>query len=131
MRLLLFHPGAASVTCEECRKYIYDDTWKRKTYRAGPRREERPCLRPDSIPTPCERCPKESPSKAKEYDLSRRNRKAFDAYLRFRAAGPRGRIDSVAERNMAIIDDLYREWERKAIGREIAMRVSELLAKVL
>ena len=81
MRLLLFHPGAARIDCEECQQFVFNlDTGEKETYRSGPTREQLPLVRGPGVPTPCNKCPKESPEKAREIfdDLRTRLPAEFD-----------------------------------------------------
>lgn len=126
MRLLLFHPGALKVTCEQCRQHLYNlETGEQQTYVAGPTREKRPCVRPEGVPTPCDQCPKESPQKARDHELSDKNRRTVLIYLESRATHgasltPAMRRDPILLRNLAIVDGIYRDYERREVGRESA-----------
>lgn len=133
MKLLLFHPGAARVSCEDCRTYLYDlEQGERKTYRAGPTREERPYIRPAGVPSPCESCPKKSPEEARQLNLSPKNRKTLWLYLEVRATfaaclTPIMRRDRLLRRNLAIVDSVYRDFERHEAGRASAHQAALLM----
>jgi len=117
------------VDCRDCRKYVYDfDTGERKTYRAGPRREERPMLRPGTDGPPCEKCPMESPQKAHEHLLSRRNWETFRLYQQVRATGgaclnAAERQDPLLAHNLALIDNIYRQWEAMQLATHVALAI--------
>ena len=132
MRLILFHPGPASIDCEECKRFIFDlKTGRRETFKSGPKREEKPCVRPGKILPPCDQCPKESPEKAHEHELSDRNRQTVRLYHQVRATQggcmtEAMKADRLLARNLAIVDQLYREWEREQAAKELAYQVAVL-----
>lgn len=140
MKLLLFHPECAKVRCADCQRYLYDPkTWQLQTYRAGPRREEKPCDRPKGVVPLCETdqgCPKGSPKEEPDCLLLPKNRATLRLYLEARTLG--GRLMTKAERrdlllrhNLAVVDRLYRQWEReheaKLLGIEVANQVAALM----
>ncbi|QDU76436.1 hypothetical protein Pan97_34850 [Bremerella volcania] len=78
MWLIEEHPGAASIDCDDCAKWIYDlETGQKATVRVGPERKEEFQPRPSGVPTPCSTCPKKSPENAKECTLSRKNYRTY------------------------------------------------------
>lgn len=80
---MLVHPGAASIDCGDCAKYVYNlKTGERETYDAGD--EVLPILRGDNE-TPCDSCPKKSPENGEKLKLHWRNRRALDFYQRMKA----------------------------------------------
>ena len=110
--MVLFHPGPASIDCNDCAKWIYDlDTGKKQTHRAGPTLEERPNVRPASVPPPCEKCPKKSPENAERLRLSDKNLRTFDLYKLHRAT-PFRNLDATTRRNFAHLDELFRCRDR-------------------
>lgn len=135
MKLLLFHPGAERVTCEQCRRFMVDQsTWKFKTFRAGAAREERLCARPRNLPPPCFECPKGPPRDAADSILTRRNARTLQLYLQVRATGGqcltrRMRRNWLLMRNLTIIDGLYREWEASRFSSQIAAQTSAVFAQ--
>jgi hypothetical protein len=119
---------------------LYDPkTWQLQTYRAGPRREEKPCDRPKGVVPLCETdqgCPKGSPKEEPDCLLLPKNRATLRLYLEARTLG--GRLMTKAERrdlllrhNLAVVDRLYRQWEReheaKLLGIEVANQVAALM----
>jgi len=135
MRLLLFHPGVASFTCEQCEKYIYDfDTGKQKTFKAGAERKEQPYLRPPNVATPCQKCPRESPEKAHEYELSDRNYRTLILYRRAKATmfhylTEAEKTDPLVARNFAALDVLFAEHERQKQITTLVHELSPFLVK--
>jgi hypothetical protein len=133
MQLILFHPGVASFTCEDCRKYIYDmDSGKPKTYKAGPKREEKPMLRPANTKTPCEKCPRKSPEEAHHYELSDRNSKTWLLYRRahatqFHFLHDAEKKDPLLARNFAILDELYAEHDRQERAATLTQQLTPFL----
>lgn len=108
--MLLLHPGPASIDCEDCQEWLYDlDTGKRQTIGQGER--ERPIPRPKGTDTPCEECPKGSPSNAEILKLSPRNRKTYELWRRAKATGGHAvpdhlRADAILARNFAELDQV-------------------------
>lgn len=134
MRLLLFHPGPASIRCDDCKRYIYDlETGERKTH-PGPGGRELPDLRYPGMPLPCENCPKQSPAKEKEYRLSDRNWKTLELYEQVRASAgaclsEAERRDPILRRNLAIIDRIMRQYERRRSAEELSHQVALLFSR--
>lgn len=67
-------------------------------------------------PPPCKTCPKESPTKAREHELSARNRRVVELYHTTRAM--RGanltesqQQDQIVQRNLTIVDRVMRSHE--------------------
>lgn len=130
MRLILLHPGAARIDCEECKKFVFNlDTGEKETYRSGPTRELLPVERLPSVPTPCNKCPKQSPEKAKEIELTEKNWAAFAHYQQCKAVGltEAERRDPIVRRNFALMDRLTAERDR----RDQATGMAEALLAVL
>jgi hypothetical protein len=92
-------------------------------------RKELPCVRPAKTPPPCRQCPKESPEKAHEHELSEKNWRAYAHYQQMRAVGPTSeeRADPIVRRNAAIIDQVVRQQEAK----QAAQMTAGELAKVI
>jgi len=130
MRLILFHPQILSFSCEDCKKYIYDlRTGDLQTYKSGPKREDKPMLRPKDVATPCDKCPRESPELAPTYELSSRNHRTLLLYQKAKATGfhyltDEEKHDSLVARNFSILDSLYEEKRRH---RDTASLVENLL----
>lgn len=104
-----------------------------KTYAAtvDGERKELPCVRPKGSPTPCSTCPKESPEKAKEHELSPKNCRALAHYREARAVGltDTERADPIVRRNFAIIDNLFRFHEQQQSARLIASEISKVIPR--
>lgn len=135
MRLLLFHPGPASIDCEDCQRYVYDlERGERKTYRAGG--EDRPQVRPPGTPRQCALCPKESPARAAELRLTRANVATLRIYLESRATAgasltPVMLRDLLLLRNLRIIDGIYRAWEQTKASEALGHQTARLLGAIL
>lgn len=142
--LLLFHPRIAAIDCADCCRRMYDmESGTPKTFKSGPEREIRYYDGPDHKP-PCRTgwaCPKGSPEESKDFELSEKNRRMMLIYRHYRAtngfshagANAGEPIDPLLADNLALIDGVYREWERtKAAeenGRDMAMNVLRLLKR--
>ncbi len=135
MRLLLFHPGVASFSCSDCKKFFYDHTTgELKTYNSGPTREKLPMIRPPNVPTPCHQCPKESPEKESEHELSERSYRTLVLYQRAMATGfsyltKREKRDPLVAKHFVILERLYREYERQRQANDIATTLMPMMVR--
>lgn len=133
MRLLLFHPGAARIDCGECQKFVFDlQTGERETYKSGPERKEVPYARNAGESPPCHKCPKESPERARQIELSEKNWQAYGHYLQAKAVGltEAERRDPIVRRNFALIDMLVSERKAEADAEKFAEAFVLRLASV-
>ncbi len=119
VKLLLFHPQLLSRSCASCQAWLYDDD-HRVVMRQG-----RPLRRPPSSPTPCWKCPKQSPALAAgcERDLDRIHR-TLELYYQVRATAgrllsDREAADPLLARNLAIVDAIVRKWELAQMARAV------------
>lgn len=92
---------------------MYDETTGRRLLRGG-----QPIARPRQAPTPCWKCPKQSPRVAPSLELSPKNQRAFEFYWRVRASQgsaitPAMRADARLCKNLALIDQVVRGSERR------------------
>lgn len=133
MRLLLFHPGVARIDCGDCQLRWYDmQTGEPKTYTIG----EPPLQKTYDGPQYCpckrgEKCPKESPEKAKDYELRPENWQALRAWKRHRAApyGPDD-LDELDREIFTTIDAIFREWESSIAAKRMAVELADLLIQL-
>jgi len=82
-------------------------------------------------PTPCAQCPKESPQKEDEHELSEKNHRAVGFYAAERAAGgldPRFRDDALVRETMRIIDTIVRQYEASEQARAMSGSLAGLLS---
>jgi hypothetical protein len=111
----LRHPEVANRSCDECKLWQFNEkdglTGKKGQIaeRAGHK------LRRIGAP-PCKTCPKESPEKAKEHELSERNYRTLELYYASRAMSCANltddmKRDAIVQRNFAIIDRIVRAYE--------------------
>lgn len=112
VRLVLYHPVAASISCSECQKWFYD-------FRTGKRQERggQPVPRPAKITPPCWECPKESPEQAHEHELSEKNKAAYRFAQEVRATHGQclvgaWRTDGIVRRNLRLIQEIIDGFER-------------------
>jgi hypothetical protein len=138
LRLLLLYPEVAARSCEDCQKWWYDDlqadgTVKFTSKLVGIERVEQAaksqpekrsefmeqvCRRPANTPTPCDKCPKVSPSEARKHVLSSKNEQAYRFYRQSKAMNfanftNRMKRDETLARNCQIIADVERTVERR------------------
>jgi hypothetical protein len=120
--LRLENPGLAAISCDDCHKYVYDlKTGKLQTYQCGSPDNVKPV--PRVTPPPCRlgaKCPRESPEKSHLYRLHPRSRQAMAAYEEHRAGNTPAR-DALQRRVFAILDWLYREYDRRQLAEELAI----------
>ena len=78
--MILLHPGAASIDCEDCAKWVYN-------LETGERQQWHGADAPNPTVTPCRKdpkiCPKGSPEAGSE--LTPRNWQAYENYLECKA----------------------------------------------
>lgn len=121
MTLLLDQPALHDLDCRTCWVYAIDTTTykphssKRDGGRSG---EGEPLKRGKGSCPPCKQCPKESPEKASQHELSVKNWQAYQFYLRHRAMNfqsltEQEKRDPIVQRNMKIIDEVVRNYEEK------------------
>jgi hypothetical protein len=108
---MLEHPKVASRTCRDCQTYRYTADGDVEIGR-----NSLPVLRMPGDPTPCDTCPRKSPTREEETTLTERNWKAYAWYLEVRAmygAGLVGaqRTDPLARRVLRTIDVIVRDYE--------------------
>jgi len=110
LRLQLFHPEVAAVSCEECKAWIYTSDWKRA------KRGGKDVPRAPGLPTPCGSCPKKSPENAKRIELTTRNLALVRRWKQVRATGGAclsevERADGWLMKMLSVIDEVFREYE--------------------
>ena len=113
MSLLLTHPEVAYRSCEDCKRWIYDDkTGERRNLRTG-----EPMERPRGVPTPCLRCPKctgvrrPNPTDGSKATLSEKNMKTLALYYEHQAA-PMLISDPIVRRNFGLIHRILAAYDR-------------------
>lgn len=112
MSLLLLNPQLADRSCADCAKYEYD--LKTGNIRRSP--DGKPKLRIAGSRTPCEKCPKKSPSREWEFALTPANVKTIQLYFAARATGGRVIPDDLANdqlllQNLSHVDRIVSAWE--------------------
>jgi len=116
---MLFHPRILARPCAECRQWLFDDE-HRRVLRLG-----QPVARPPGSPTPCWKCPKQSPARSRslERDLGKIGA-AVDLYFRIRGTSggclsDAERGDPLVHRATAIIETLVRRAELEQTARMV------------
>ena len=128
--MLLWHPGAVKIDCGDCKKYLYNlETGERRTFKAGPKREDRPRPRGPMEALQCSECPKKSPENADACRLSDRNWKTLELFRSIRVAGTTEAMkqDPILMENLAVIGHLWSEWERHQAAVEVANQLIQIL----
>jgi hypothetical protein len=82
LRLLLDNPGLAGRSCKDCQKFVYLEDGPHKNQKVT--RGGLPILRAGDKPN-CKACPKESPSRAWKYNLSKPSKRILADYWNGRA----------------------------------------------
>lgn len=89
--------------------------------------------RPKGTPTPCHLCPKKSPEEASNYELSVRNQKALEFYLRMKSNPNllRGRFkhDRIIQRNNTEFDRYFKLYDNSNLAELIAAKIAPFLAR--
>lgn len=111
-------------SCSDCAKWLYDDKGTLHKTRAG-----LPILRPPGTATPCHSCPKESPAKAHEHELTAKNRRLVAFYYEARAAGFRVPMDDATREKLSIIDGMVRQAESKQLAQSVALELLPFFVK--
>lgn len=126
----MLHPGLARFTCAQCQEFSYDfETGERDTF-LGADGTRLDVVR--SVPSPCEKCPKQSPDREREFTLSKKNMQTLVLYRQVRATGgacltEHERLDPLLSYNLALVDSVIRECEKVAERREHRERMQELV----
>lgn len=108
--LILHHPNLASLTCDDCKKWVYDFKERRFHLSGG-----KPVPRPAGSALPCWQCPKcdgvdrKSPDEGRKAELSPKNQRALQAYYE----GEKG--DRITARLFGIIRRVTESYDRQAI----------------
>ena len=121
----MLHPKIAGLSCEECKQWIYDIKTGEKMKRRG-----QPQRRQPGQATPCHTCPKESPEKARETELSAKNWRALGLYRKDKAIGcltQEQRQDRILQQNFVIIDQVWQEWQQRQAAEGLAEQLAVLL----
>ena len=118
--MALAHPQLTGFTCEDCRAWLIDLKTGKRIERGGEPQRRRP-----GAPTPCRTCPRESPERGKALALGRREMATIHFYLQVRATAgvcltERERADPLLLRNLAIVDGVFRQYERGQSAVEFA-----------
>lgn len=117
---MLFRPGLAALSCAECCRHIYDlETGQAEEFWRGEERAKTPRVGPP----PCQigvKCPKISPQHESEFVLLPENVAMLGAYLAGRSGVPLDSPpDGLRRQAFAVLDSLFREYERRELAREI------------
>lgn len=118
LRMLLSYPEVATRSCDDCKKWLYNDDGGR-VKRCG-----MDVPRHSNQPTPCHKCPKKSPEEAHKYELSLKNQKAVQFHSVSKAVGfrnltPEMANDPILQRNFAIIGGIEEQHDRDELAKSI------------
>lgn len=130
--LYLTQPALHNLDCKTCWLYAIHDDTKKPIERRGNTGEFQ--KRGRGIAPPCKQCPKESPEKAAQHELSDKNWEAYQFYLRHRAMNFNGltkaeKQDPIVQRNMRIIDEVMREVESRKQTQALMLTMQALMLK--
>lgn len=138
MRLLVDWPNLPA--CATCKKYLVKYSWSTGegtgeplTYQSGPN-EWQPVLRQPNQPTPCDKCPKESPEKEHEHILTERSLQALQHYREHKAIGFRGLseeelADSVVRQNFELLNAAFERMAARRQGDVVAGSIRQAIAE--
>lgn len=112
---MVTNPELATRPCGECKKWVYLDSVEGQRYEVDERggkiltRGGKRVAR-GSTPPPCHQCPKKSPEQARDYELTERNIRMYEMYLKSQATGGMclGELahDPMVQRDFAIIHNI-------------------------
>jgi len=129
--LQVYHPEVARVSCEQCKRWVYDKDWKPTMLVMGPGKRE-PMARPG--PPPCDlgtECPKQHHSKEHRFRLHSANAALVDFFFRQRATGwalcpP---LDALTQRLISTIHEIVVQADRQSTADSVAVRLSQILPR--
>lgn len=107
----MFHPEVADRPCDVCRQWLFNENGT-FVERGGKR-----IRRPPNTRLPCGTCPKKSPAEAHRYELTAKNRRAFQWCLEQLAVGgvpAELQTDPIVRRNMRVVKELLNKRDRMA-----------------
>lgn len=112
---MLRHPEVANRSCELCHKWQFNER-DGATGRKGEIAQRNGHDLPRIGKPPCKTCPKESPEKAHEHELSERNYRTLELFYASRAMSCANltdamKQDAIIQRNFSIIDRIVRTYE--------------------
>ena len=128
--MAVHHPALLKFTCAECKKYVYNmETGERFTVCNGLLDMQRPVGPSGEPEPPCNKCPKGSPDREREFILTPANYKTLKLYLEVRVTFGQGLTDAMKNdrwlmNNFRLIDGIVRDHER----HEQQKFLSELVA---
>lgn len=126
LRLKLWHPHIARLSCSECQKWVYDFKLRKFSDRG-----ENRIPRAAEVPPPCRECPKGSPENEKFSKLTLFNLLTLETYYAHRATNWAAAAlllrDEIFCDNVRIIDRIIREYELESQGRAIASELTPLI----
>lgn len=111
------------ISCEECKQWLLDVKTGTFTIRNKQRQPRAP-----GTPTPCWKCPKQSPEHAKRLSYSRQHLALLQMYFRSRATFGRSLSeaeakDPIVASHFAMIDIVLKSHERSESARSISEAV--------
>ena len=119
LRLALEHPEVADRSCDDCRKWMYDDAGN-VAKRRDTRGIELPILRPAAVPTPCYRCPKTEGNQVRtSFNAVMMTETGWQTYRHYRecAATLSFPDDPIVTRNASLIRSVLDSAERSTETR--------------
>ncbi len=126
LRVLLNHPQVAFRSCDDCKRWLFDEETGKIKKRKG---VEIP--RPEGVGTPCERCPKKSPELAHLYELSAANLKTLEIYWQCRATNGASlkHSDDLLNHNLSLIHQVIESHKDSVRTRELVQLFSVSMTK--
>lgn len=116
--LWLSHPKLTTRSCDDCIRWMYDET-------TGERIKQRGDFVPrGKSPTPCHNCPKcpageePTPNTGRKSELSAKNRRALDHFIGTRHGGltETEKADPTVRKNRRILEAVFQRHERASLS---------------
>ncbi len=132
LRLSLEHPRLSTLSCDECRAFVYEIPSGIPQTFEGPNGKEKIKR---TGPTPCNMCPKGSPDQEPNYVLSDKNYLTIQLHRRIKTgvyplpADLRG--DAIFADNCAIIEEVTESVQRQNSQRELSVSVANAVAGLI
>lgn len=116
----------ATRPCETCKLYVFDEYGEMVLGR-----DKKPLSRGGFDP-PCRTCPKQSPAKAHEFELTEKNWRALAFYRKVKATNGacltvESANDKFVSRNLMILDRIFMGHERKLQSDSLVNGLTQVL----
>jgi hypothetical protein len=123
LKLWVLHPEVATRSCDECKRFVFDDNGK-KMMRGG-----NPVPRQPGANPPCRTCPKISPENEKNCTLSEKNWKTIQLWYQSKATGGNVPLDDIARENLGLVQYVMDAVSTVENAKATMMAMAPLMVK--